>query len=419
MPGAVCPFCFHPIDPSRLACQCTGRGDAECQKTTDAARKRLTGSTMATYPTYLPSGADNGPTVNCRVCGMRASRSACPECRTALPIDFREFGSPLIGLIGGKGSGKTVLATVLVKQLRDGTRKRFNADLWLDTDDPDGHLGEAVYLASREAPLFKSGMLPPSANAPGADAGQYTPPVLLRWRQKTTGLMGHTLTKSAMLSFIDTAGDDLVGVSKAFTVQYLSACDGLILVLNSFAVPGARDMLNLPGAAIQPRDEVPLDVVDTITGMLRTEHNLRAREKIAIPVAIVFTKMDAFFPTIAFNSPLRTSAPAASAYDDADGQAVHEHMLALLHKWNAQDINTHIRLNYKNYRYFGVSALGAEPDYEKSAVAPGGVRAHRVDDPVLWLLSETGAVKTARLPRSIPFLPRISGSHWRDAAMAP
>ena len=44
---------------------------------------------------------------------------------------------------------------------------------------------------------------------------------------------------------------------------------------------------------------------------------------------------------------------------------------------------------------FGVSALGAEPDYSSYTVAPGGVQPHRVEDPVLWLLSKSGTVPTA------------------------
>jgi hypothetical protein len=196
-----------------------------------------------------------------------------------------------------------------------------------------------------------------------------------------------------MFSFIGTAGDDLVGVPTEFTVQYLSACDGLIFVLDPFAVPGAQATLKLPDVVDQVHGGSPLDVIANITGILRTEHNLRAREKIAMPAAIVFTKMDAFSTTIDPSSPLRTSAPTSS-YDDTDGQAVHEHMLALLRDWNAQDINTHMRLNYKNYRYFGVSALGAGPDYQNSTVASGGVHPHRVEDPALWLLRETGTVKT-------------------------
>ena len=36
-----------------------------------------------------------------------------------------------------------------------------------------------------------------------------------------------------------------------------------------------------------------------------------------------------------------------------------------------------------------------EPDYGGGIVAPGGVQPHRVEDPVLWLLSKTGTVKSA------------------------
>ena len=66
------------------------------------------------------------------------------------------------------------------------------------------------------------------------------------------------------------------------------------------------------------------------------------------------------------------TAPALPAYERPDGPAVHEQMLALLTEWNAPEIETHMRRNYSNYRYFGVSALGAQPDYDPSNVAPAG-----------------------------------------------
>jgi hypothetical protein len=402
VPSVACPFCFRKIDPSRLAYQCSGRGDTECKKATDEARKRLTGSMMATYPTFLPRQADEGRTISCPVCGSPVNRRACPECHTALPVDFAEFGSPLIGLLGAKGSGKTVLMTVLVEQLRDSIGKRFHADIRFATDDPDGVRGVVDYQASREAPLLETGILPPPASALSAGARQHAVPALLRWRQKTTGRMGRNLIKSTMLSFVDTAGEDRAGMSSEFTMQYLSACDGLMIILSPFALPGARASLNLPGMAVQIDNDVPLDVVAAITEMLRTEHNLKTSRKIAIPVAVVFTKMDAFFPTLGGGNPLTTTAPAEPAYADDDCHAVHEHMLALLHQWNAQSIDTHMRLNYKEYCYFGVSALGAEPDYENSTVAPGGVRPHRVEDPVLWLLSKTGTIRVA-LPAVVSY----------------
>ena len=389
----VCPFCFQRIDSSRLWFQCLGRGNTECKKSVDEARKKLTKSMRETYPTFPPPEKVTGPG-KCPECGGKTNLRACPECHTALPSDFEDSKSPMVGLVGSKGSGKTVLMTVLVKQLKDVVGKRYDAAIRLATDNPDGHQGLSDYQAKRESPLYKDRQLPPPTDQMGVGTREHAAPLLLRWQQETSRL-GRSAVRSTLLSFVDTAGEDLNDMSTAFTLQYLSVCDSLIVVLDPFALPGARSRLNLPDAAIRADDDAPLDVLNNITEMLKVEHNVKKRRKISIPVAVVFTKIDAFFPALDRGNPLMTATPAIPAYSNADGLAVHEHMLALLHEWNAQDIDTLMRLNYADFRYFGVSALGAEPDYESSTVAAGGVRPHRVEDPVLWLLSKSGTVRTA------------------------
>ena len=198
--------------------------------------------------------------------------------------------------------------------------------------------------------------------------------------------------RSTVLSFVDTAGEDLNDLGTAFTLKYLSVCDALMITLDPFALPGARARLRLPSEAVQVGDDVPLDVVSRITELLRTEHQVKNKRKIKLPIALVFTKIDAFYAGLDRHNPIMAQPPRLPAYQDADGRTVHEHMLALMRDWNATDIDTHMRLNYSDYRYFGVSALGAEPDYREYAVAPGGVQPHRVEDPVLWLLSKTRTV---------------------------
>lgn len=388
----VCPFCFRKIDPARLWYQCLGRGNTECKKEVDPAREKLTKSSRETFPSFAPPEGVSGP-ANCPTCGGRTNRRACPECHTALPSDFADSKSPMIGLVGSKGSGKTVLMTVLVKQLKDVVGKRYDAAVRLATDNPDGHQGLSDYQANREAPLYKDRKLPPPTDQLVARDGRAAP-LLLRWQQETTRL-GRTSVRSTLLSFVDTAGEDLNDVATAFTLHYLTVCDGLIVVLDPFALPGARAKLNLPDAAINVNDDAPLDVINNITEMLKVEHNVKKRRKIAIPVAVVFSKIDAFFDSLDRGNPLMAGTSEVRAYDNTDGQAVHENMLALLHEWNAQDIDAHMRFNYADFRYFGVSALGAEPNYEDNIVAAGGVRPHRVEDPVLWLLSKAGTVRSA------------------------
>jgi hypothetical protein len=393
--STVCPFCFRRIDSSRLAHQCSGRGIADCKKEEDEARRRLTGSRQRTYPTFILPGGQNDSVV-CPICGGPAMRQACPQCHTALPIDFVNSRSPMVGIVGAKGSGKTVLMTVLIKQLREVIGQRFGADIRIATANPDGHQGLSDYQNSREVPLYVKRTLPASTAQLGSSpARQQATPIVLRWRQESVRRIGARSLRTTMLSFFDTAGEDLNDLETTFTLQYVSVCDALIVTLDPFALPGARARLSLPEAAIQVEDDVPLDVISRITELLRTEGRVKATKRISRPVAIVFTKIDAFYPTLDRHSPIMATSSRLPAYDNVDGQAVHEHMRALLYLWNAADIDTHMRLNYSDYRYFGVSALGAEPDYPSYRVASGGVQPHRVEDPVLWLLSKSGTVPTA------------------------
>lgn len=390
MPQTACPFCFHRIDSGALAYQCTGAGVRPCTFEADKDRVRLTGNQDESFRTFRP--ADRSGNAVCPECGGPARRRACPECHTVLPIEFVGSKSPLIGLIGAKGSGKTVFMTVLVKHLREVVGQRFRAAVTLATDNVDGSRGMEEYKKLRENALFEGKALPRGTEA---NAVVRRSPLVIRWQQPVRGLMGRETAESTILSLVDSAGEDIGGLATAFTLTYLSAADSLMITLDPFTIPGARASLHLPPDAIKSTDGAPLEVLTRLTELLRTEHGVKPKKRIKVPVALVFTKIDAFFPQLEADSPLRQASSNSGAYDNAGGQEVHEHMRALLARWNAADIDTHLKLNYDNFRYFAVSALGAEPDYAGGRVAAGGVQPHRVDDPVLWLMAKAGKVPSA------------------------
>jgi GTPase SAR1 family protein len=390
MPQAPCPFCFRKVDTSKLAYQCTGRGTTPCAKAEDPVRVAMTGNRSETYPTF-DAPTERGKKPLCK-CGAEARRRACPACHTALPIGFVDSDSPMIGLIGSKGSGKTVMMTSLVKQLRETVAKQFEASIRLTTDSPDGLDGVEGYKTHREDALFRDGELPSTTGA--VNGSNRRVPLVLEWQGKQVGVLGRSSVKSTILSFLDTAGEQLTSLEETYSLDYISACDSLIVALDPFAVPGARAKLNLPPEAIKTTtDGQPLDVIQNVTQMLRVELGVKNKRKIKVPVAVVFTKIDAFFRTLDRNNPIMNSPRPLPVYQEADGLAVHEQMRALLHEWNASDIDFHMDLNYQSFRYFGVSSLGAEPDYAAMRVSPGGIRPHRVQDPLLWLLTKEGTIR--------------------------
>lgn len=395
MAKSACPFCFTMVDTSRLAYQCSGRaaGDKKCELAEDDVRVAKTGSHSVSYPTFMPSDSQGGNgQVSCPNCRGVARRRACPSCHTALPQSFVDVDSPMLGIVGSKGGGKTVLMTVLTKQLRENIGKRFQAAVRFATDNPDGFKDVGEYIDQRENLLFDKGILPVVTLA---NQQARRRPVVMLWQSEGQGRLRMTKVKSTTLSFIDSAGEDFNELETAFTLDYLTVCDGLMVTLDPFAIPGARANLTLAaGATDRAQEADPLQAIERITEILRVEHNIKRRKKIHIPLAAVFTKIDAFFPTLSQGNPVMRPSGSTIAYNETDGQNVHEHMRALLRQWNADEIDLHLRLNYDRYRFFGVSALGAEPVYTENRVANGGVRPHRVEDPILWLLATEGTVKS-------------------------
>ena len=396
MPRIACPYCYRRIDQRRLAYQCLGQGvpgGPRCTRGIDEVRAELTDVRAAAFPTFPSPGGLHGVhhKASCPHCGGRTGVRACPVCHSPLPAAFLESRTPLIGMVGGKGAGKTVYLSVLYHELRTTVRRRFAADLRVVGDQPGGPGSPGPWLAGAAEQLFDRGRL--LAQTPGAVNGQRAPAVL-EWRQPRR-VLGRDRFATTVLSFYDAAGEDLTSQERVHTQAYLGVADGLLLLLDPWQLPGAREHLDLPAGAVRD-GEPPLDVLHRITELLRVAHQIRASRRIPIPLAVVFAKMDAFFPVLGADHPLLSVPPAAAGYDEPAGQDTHERVRALLHEYRADDIDQHLQLNYTDARYFAVSALGAAPDYAAAAVEPGGVRPFRVDEPLLWLLHRFGVIGRAR-----------------------
>jgi hypothetical protein len=312
---------------------------------------------------------------------------ACPVCHTPLSATFAESRSPLIGMIGGKGAGKTVYTAVLHHELHTGVRRRFDADIRLVGGQQGGTGSARQWLEANEEQLFEDGKLFPGTSA--APDGVRAP-VVIEWRQPRRRL-GRRTYDTTVLSFYDAAGEDLTSVDKVRDQAYLGVSDGLVLLLDPWQLRGAAERIDVPTSKITGAAP-PLEVLGSITDMLRLAHGVKARSRVPVPLAVVFAKMDAFFPVLGPDHPLLRPAAQGFGYDDAAGLDTHEHVRALLHEFGADDIDALLEHNYARFRYFAVSALGAAPDYARDVVDAAGVRPFRVEEPLLWLLGRFGVL---------------------------
>ena len=169
-----------------------------------------------------------------------------------------------------------------------------------------------------------------------------------------------------------------------------------MLLLDPLQMKGARDLAApgtpLPGTG--PQYQSPETILTRVTERL-LKQNRGGREQIGKPIAVVFSKIDALWHTFGNGSPLRATVPQDGAFDEADSLNVHEEIRHLLRNWEGAQIDMILRNHYPRHRFFGVSALGQPPTADND-VSASGIQPYRVADPLLWLLSEFGAVPSKK-----------------------
>jgi hypothetical protein len=303
--------------------------------------------------------------------------------------DFFEGHHPMIGLVGAKYSGKSVYLGVLYRDLRNNVGSKFAASITVAAESS----GAEELKANSDAMFQEEGTLPLTTPAQtGTRHGRQ--PIVLNWVQQ--GAMGRR--KSALMAFYDTAGEDLMDASSVQDQQYLAASSGLIVLIDPMQLPGNRDLGRTKLASLGDDAESSLnhdaaDVLSRVADHLRQSLGVKASKKIEVPLAVAFTKIDIFLPTLPAEHPLRQPPPAGAYYDEADGASLHEYLRGMLEEWGGGPILHLLDLNFSRYRLFGVSALGAEPDYAATRVDSRGIRPFRVADPILWLLAGEGVIK--------------------------
>src|SRR5262249_22304359 len=164
-------------------------------------------------------------------------------------------------MIGAPGTGKSVYLKVLAHELRKDLRRRFQADVRLVGDS------QFQAAAGRADFLDPAGDLFPDRTLYGqtvqAQDGRREP-IVFAWRQQRR-MPGSNRYDTTYLPFYDTAGDDLIAEDSTDSLRYLEAADALILLLDPFMIPRARDQLRLPPSALKSARTATVDVVGRVT----------------------------------------------------------------------------------------------------------------------------------------------------------
>ena len=168
-----------------------------------------------------------------------------------------------------------------------------------------------------------AGQLPPQTQQ---TAGEKSTPVVFEWKMPRDGIAKSTLGdyKSTVFSFYDTAGEDLAADERALSMTYLLATDGIILLLDPFSFPNNTGRSK--ALADQQVETSPENVLHAITEVLRQNERTKLNRKIKQPVAVVISKIDAFWDDIPANNPIRQPSSKLPYFDEAEATSVHDHI---------------------------------------------------------------------------------------------
>jgi hypothetical protein len=277
-------------------------------------------------------------------------------------------------LIGATKTGKTVYLTVGANHLRTVLRDRFAADVSLYGDAAHKWLNENVDA------IFVRGKLPEITEQRDGRSD----PLVFQWRRRSSRIFQRF--RSSYLSFLDTAGESLGTQRGVAELEFLTSVDAFILLLDPFTLPEAGARLVPPEAAGSTAADA-FTVLSQVTNAVRDAEGVRRGSRSRKPMAVAFAKIDTFRAELGADHPIFAAGAQGPWHDEKAGLAVHDSVRELLRNWGGRDIDDHMALNYKNYRYFALSSLGRPPDYETFTVAKGGVSPLRVADPLVWLLS--------------------------------
>jgi len=378
----TCPYCYqeHTIMDCGLKCSFSvnGKPDVKCSKYKGKVEKY---DDAYGYDWIPPAHKKS-----CLKCTDAVKKLFCYTVNKEIPIDFLSMRSLPIALLGAKASGKSNYIGVIVNEIKRTMSGPFNCSLSL-TSSKESHESYKEYYYR---PLYEE-----KKTVKGTDAGIDIPPLIfpLRFMDKKDNI-----TNMAALTFYDTAGENLDADKEQEYEKfnrYIANAHGIILLLDPLQVPEIRTQLKSNGFTNLPaQNSDTYEVLSKITNIIRGQKNIK-KGKINIPLALVFTKIDVLeqYNVLPQQSCLKDESEhlMQGVFVNEDFENTYIEMETLLGNY-ANDLLLKVK-EYKQYSFFGVTALGANPTGPSGTTLGATINPRRVLDPLLWLLAVNNYIK--------------------------
>lgn len=320
----------------------------------------------------------------CDQCSRESSQRLCPHCHNELPFTVDTTESHIIAVLGAKAVGKTNYIAVLINELRKlGAEFEFTL---LDLND----YTTSTYKNDFYQPLFRNKKV---IDMTQKEAGGRP----LMYRLKFLG-KGELFNRNRCLTlvFFDTAGENLDSDSRiGLRNRYLTHASGLLLLVDPLQIEGVRDRLEGTGCPLPSEFTEPTEILQRIVRVFHSERPMGGTKKIDVPVAVAFTKSDVLrdYKLLPPGNAIYNQPRHQGVFREDTRQQISDELNALFVNWKTTELEQLMQGEFKEHSYFGLSSLGEAPDPSGQLFA---ISPFRVEDPLLWLLSRLGYLKTQK-----------------------
>ena len=321
----------------------------------------------------------------CDVCKRPVYTRVCPRCHNIIPPGAEEEGNKIFVILGPKGVGKSHYIAVLINQLKNYVSTEFNGVLNAATDSTTMKYRSMYYHRLFEE---KRKLLPTKSFDVSDEARE---PLIYYFR-----IFDGDKPQVFTFAFFDTAGEDLVSSDRMMSTSmnnFIARAAGIVYLVDPLQVKYINTRIH-----VDNKPEVGPDVSDVLNNIcqiIRTNKQLKARDRIDIPLAVCLTKADVLVKAPEYEEEEKVLFPLGSSifiprehgkydkenFDQIDAE-LEEYLRRAVGDNFIQTVN-----GFEEHCYFAVSALGCNPI---GNTLPRGVSPMRVEDPFIWLLNREG-----------------------------
>lgn len=247
----ICPYCYTKYNPIELGFSCKNNN---CKKDFEYKNLKFLDQFFLGYIGLRPIS-------KCPYCDENDINYICPNencVAKEIPVSLIRKNSPTISILGATNSGKTVYNLSLIKAvIKTGV-----------SFEPKTDMNKTVY--GEMIKNFSKGILPGKSKViEDEHSAMVGTPLIYDFNHK----------KSVLLSFYDSAGEDLkkMDTMKEY-YKYIYASSAIILVMDIFTTDEYR--------------ENSLVVFYNFLQAIKESTNIRENKKIKVPIVILFSKYD-------------------------------------------------------------------------------------------------------------------------------